>query len=70
MFLTGLALTLLGFFLLAFSALQGGFKDSKFFVGGVVGFVPFGFANDKEFLYLGLALTALLFLAAFFLLRS
>jgi len=36
--------------------------DSKFAVGGIIGFIPFGFGNDKKMLYFAIGLTVALFL--------
>jgi uncharacterized membrane protein len=35
--------------------------DVKFGFGGFIGFIPFGFANDKRFLYFSLGLAFLIF---------
>lgn len=37
-------------------------SDTKVAVGGIIGFIPFGFANDKRLLYFVISLTAILFI--------
>lgn len=43
----GIILTFIG----ALSSVKEGKTDSKIAVGGFIGFIPFGFANDKRMLY-------------------
>lgn len=38
-------------FIGALSSIKEGKSDSKIAVGGFIGFIPFGFANDKRMLY-------------------
>ena len=54
-------------FLIIGSLSQHQKTDTKFFAGGIIGFIPFGFGNDKKIFYIGLVLTIILFLTAFFL---
>ena len=63
----GILVILIGFaivFIGALTSLGSGQKDTKVAVGGFIGFIPFGFSNDKRLLW---ALIALMGLAlAFF----
>ncbi len=54
-------------FLIIGSLSQQQKADTKFFAGGIIGFIPFGFGNDKRIFYIGLGLTIALFLIVFFL---
>ena len=56
----GLAFILIGFALVFFGALFSS-SNSKVAVGGFLGPIPFGFANDKRLLYWVMGLTALVF---------
>ncbi len=58
--LIGLVLVVLGFLILVLGA-----KDVKFGVGGFVGPIPFGFANDPKFLAAIIILTLVLALLFF-----
>ena len=55
----GFALIIIGSFL---SAQKDTKTDSKFFVGGVFGFIPFGFGSDRGIVITGLIITVMLFL--------
>ncbi|MAE42820.1 hypothetical protein CMO93_03540 [Candidatus Woesearchaeota archaeon] len=61
-FLTlGILIILIGFAIVIISSLTGSQKtESKIAVGGFVGFIPFGFANDKRILYFLLAFMAVM----------
>ena len=42
--------------------------ETKFAVGGIIGFIPFGFGNDKKMVMISIAVTAifaLIFILAF-----
>ena len=55
----GIIVILVGFVLVFIGALKGIPKgDTKFAVGGFIGFIPFGFANDKRMLWVLLAIMA------------
>jgi len=56
----GMLIVLIGFIIVFIGALTQSQKDAKVAVGGFVGFIPFGFANDKKFLYAIIGLTAFL----------
>ena len=62
--IAGMLLVVVGFVLLA----AGKKAETRFAVGGFIGPVPFGFASDKEMLYIAIALT--LFIAVFFFLSN
>jgi len=49
-------------FIGALSSAKDGKTDSKIAVGGFIGFIPFGFANDKRMLYFTIALSAIFML--------
>jgi uncharacterized membrane protein len=58
----GLCFIFLGVFLVIISSfLQSDKTESKVAVGGIIGFIPFGFANDKKLLWFVISLTAVLF---------
>lgn len=64
----GSVITIVGLILILFGIFSSGSQvPSKTFVGGVIGFIPFGFSNDKRMFYVGLALTVGLALFYFFL---
>jgi uncharacterized membrane protein len=55
----GIIVILIGFALVFIGALTGAQKgESKVAVGGFIGFIPFGFANDKRMLWALLAIMA------------
>lgn len=61
----GIALVFLGFLVLIFGTIllmQSGENktESKVFVGGFIGPLPFGFGNDKTLFIIGIALTVLI----------
>ncbi len=64
----GFFLVLIGMIAILIGALQGD-AETDYFVGGIFGFIPFGFSNDKQLFYAGMALTAFLFIL-FILFRS
>lgn len=56
----GLIVIFIGIMLIFLSTLnQKG--DSKFAVGGIIGFIPFGFGNDKGLVLAGIVISAILF---------
>jgi uncharacterized membrane protein len=60
----GVVIIFLGFALVfvgSFLAQKDIKTESKFFVGGVFGFIPFGFGNDRSMVMTGLILTVMLF---------
>lgn len=64
----GMAVILIGFALVFIGALTQAFtgkSDTKVAVGGFIGFIPFGFANDKKMMWVLIALMAVV-LAFFF----
>ena len=66
----GLFVIFLGFMLVFIGALtQTGKADTKLAIGGFIGFIPFGFANDKRMLYTVLGLSAVMFVFVWILLR-
>jgi len=46
-------------FIGALSSIKDGKSDSKIAVGGFIGFIPFGFANDKRMLYFVIGVSAI-----------
>ena len=48
-------------FIGALSQIKDG-KNTKIAVGGFIGFIPFGFANDKRMLYFVIGMTLILFI--------
>ena len=62
----GIFIILIGFILVFFGALSSSnTKDTKAAIGGFIGFIPFGFANDKRMMWVLIALMA--FVLVFFL---
>jgi len=64
----GITLLILGFLFIFLGTLLGAYggKDKakiKYAVGGVLGFIPFGFANDKRLLITVLLISASIFVA-------
>ncbi|MBD3310531.1 hypothetical protein GF351_04890 [Candidatus Woesearchaeota archaeon] len=58
----GLGMVIIGFVVISLGVLLGSEKsDTGFAVGGIIGFVPFGFGTDKRMVWAGLVLTALFF---------
>jgi len=63
----GILIILVGFAIVIIGSLTGPQKgDTKVAVGGFIGFIPFGFANDKRLLFALVGIMAVLVL--FFLL--
>lgn len=58
----GVFIIFVGLFILVIGLFLQAKTDTKFFAGGIIGFIPFGFANDKKLFYIGLGLTIALFL--------
>ncbi len=58
-------------FIGALSSVKDGKTDAKVAVGGFIGFIPFGFGNDKKLMYFAMGLTAVMFFVwiLFYLLR-
>ena len=60
--LIGIGFIFLGIILIVVSSLISAEKgETKAAVGGIIGFIPFGFANDKKLLYFVIGLTAIMF---------
>lgn len=57
----GFALVLLGMLLLILGSFSAQKADTKVAVGGFIGFIPFGFANDKRLLYLVIGVSVAFF---------
>lgn len=49
-------------FIGALSSIKEGKTDSRIAVGGFIGFIPFGFANDKRMLYAVIGISAMVML--------
>ena len=57
----GILIILVGFAIVVIGSLTGTQKgDTKVAVGGFIGFIPFGFANDKRLLYVLVGIMAIL----------
>jgi len=54
----GIILIFLGFLLVFIGALTS--KDAKVGVGGIIGFLPFGFGNDPQLVKLAIIISAVL----------
>ena len=73
---SGILIILIGFALVFIGALTQAFtgkSDTKVAVGGFIGFIPFGFANDKRMMWVLIALMAVVlvfFFAMNFLLQT
>jgi len=69
LFLVGIGLLFLGMLLIIIASFAGAEKtDSKIAVGGIIGFIPFGFGNDRKLVLFGMILTAVIFV--FFILMN
>lgn len=72
----GIFIIFIGFALVFIGALTQAFtgkSDTKVAVGGFIGFIPFGFANDKRMMWILIALMAVVLVFFFvmnFLLQS
>ena len=56
----GIIIILIGFVLVFIGALSGTqSKDTKVAVGGFIGFIPFGFSNDKRMVWVLIGLMGL-----------
>ena len=59
----GMLLIFIGMIFLIVGSLANKDKtDTKFFAGGMIGFIPFGFGNDKKMIYFGFITMAILFI--------
>jgi uncharacterized membrane protein len=64
----GFILILIGIILTIIGSISTADKtESKFFAGGMIGFIPFGFSNNKKLFYIGLTITIALFILIQFL---
>ncbi len=62
----GIVLLIIGFLLIFLGMLlsaHGSRAETKYAVGGIIGFIPFGFANDKRLLITMLLISASIFVA-------
>jgi len=55
----GFVIILIGFALVFIGSMTGS-KDSKVAVGGIIGFVPFGFGNDPQLVKISIIISAVL----------
>ena len=60
----GIALIVIGFLLVALSVAKG---DVKVGVGGIIGFIPFGFGNDPQLVKIAMIISAVMALDFLFL---
>ena len=59
----GILIIIIGFIIVFFGALNSSKEsNAKVAVGGFIGFIPFGFGNDKNLVWFVTALSAILFL--------
>ena len=68
----GIIFIIVGIAIILFSALKNNDNsNTKIAIGGFIGFIPFGFANDKNMMYvlLGIMILALLMFILPYLLR-
>ena len=64
----GILIIFIGFIIVLIGALTAAPKgEAKVAVGGFIGFIPFGFANDKRMLYILLGFMGIAFLIFFLL---
>jgi len=56
----GFGLIFLGMIIVMIAALTAEKGESKFAVGGIIGFIPFGFGNDKGMVWFAMILTAVI----------
>ena len=66
----GTFVIILGFIIVLFGVLKGSKESSsttKVAVGGFIGFIPFGFGNDKNLVWIAAISSAVLFLVWLFL---
>lgn len=68
--LLGIALILVGFLLVFLGSVLAEKGNVRVGVGGFIGPIPFGFASDKQLLYLIIAVSLGLLLLSFFLSRA
>ena len=59
-FFIGLILAIIGFIIMSLSFSPN--SKSKFAVGGIIGFIPFGFGNDKRLVISMIIFSAVLFI--------
>jgi len=65
--LIGVAVVFIGIFIIIIGSLMGagdGKTGAKVAVGGFIGPIPFGFANDKPLLYVVMAAAVILFVVS------
>ena len=60
----GMALILIGFLIVIIGSLTG--KDVKVGVGGIIGFIPFGFGNDPQLVKIAIIISAVMALVFLF----
>ena len=59
----GILVIIIGFVIVFFGALKGSSNtNTKVAVGGFIGFIPFGFGNDKKMIWFVTALSAVILL--------
>ena len=58
----GIAFIFIGFIIIMIASFTAEKTQGKVAVGGIIGFIPFGFANDKRLLYFAMILTAVIFI--------
>lgn len=61
--LVGFAVMIIGILIVALSALSSERPDSKIAIGGVIGFIPFGFSNNPQLAKLVFAVSVVIAVA-------
>ena len=61
---------IIGIIFIVISSLTSKPENTKVAVGGFIGFIPFGFANDKRMFYILIALILILFITTLILRNS
>ncbi|MFC1769193.1 hypothetical protein ACFLZX_05505 [Nanoarchaeota archaeon] len=69
LFHVGIGIIFIGMFVIILSTLQGQ-SDSKVSFVGILGFIPFGFSNDKKLLIMSFGILAIIVLGYFLYFRQ
>ena len=62
----GIVLIFIGFIVIFVGLSQNSSSNTKVAVGGFIGFIPFGFGNDKNMVYFSVIVSVALFLLFLF----
>ncbi len=69
LFLIGIGLIFLGIFITIIASFLSGSGKVEYGVGGFIGPIPFGWASNKNMLYVIIGLTLILFILTLFFLK-